>query len=162
MGKATKKQAQQKAPTTTTGLGAIAVGKLLSKIEGERPSPGDYRIFGQYLVTVDAEVKIGEDHEYTPTVAIPLKAALALVLEKSGFTRERSAELLVEAMTEAIEGGKKAESAVADKLLEVEIAMDRVAKQIAKKLPKRVRKGRVCVDGTVNVDAARITVHEIE
>jgi len=99
---------------------------------------------------VKATIRRNQDGEYTPTVSIPLKATLALLLAKMGFQRERAAELLVDAMTEALNEGLLGEETVLARLADVDAAMARVT-AITAALPKETRKGAVTVKGSVEV-----------
>lgn len=105
------------------------------------PAVGKHEVNEIVCVRVHGTVTKHKDEEYTPTADIPLKAALALVLEKSGVTRDAAANLLVEAMTEALEAGEKAESAVQERLNDIDEAMERV-QSAAAKLPEKTRKGK--------------------
>ena len=75
------------------------------------------------------------DTEKTPTVSIPLKATLALALQKAGIQRDNIARILTEAMTEAINMDEQGEARIADQLADVEEAMARV-EAITHDLPK--------------------------
>ena len=122
--------------------------KDLGKVE-----PGVHDVDGQVVVSVRGTVSKSEDVEYVPTADIPLLATLALVLEKSGFQRERSKALLVEAMTEALVAKATASSAVAARVKDIEEAMEHV-RSVAESLPCKVRTGptAVRVQGEVTVD----------
>lgn len=75
------------------------------------------------------------DTEKTPTVSIPLKATLALAMQKAGVQRDNIARILMEAMTEALALGEQGEARIADQLADVDAAMERVS-AITEALPK--------------------------
>lgn len=102
---------------------------------------GVYKVDETLTIRVTGQIKKFKDEEYTPTADIPLKAALALVLEKSGVTREAATNMLVEAMTEALEAGDKAQAVVQERLNDIDQAMARVQAATAK-LPDKTRKGK--------------------
>jgi hypothetical protein len=99
---------------------------------------------------VQGVVTKGEDTEYTPTVDIPLIPTLALVLEKSGITRERSIALLTEAMQEALALGQQAHDAVCDRINDIETAIARV-REVTDALPKKTRTGQTRVRGEIEI-----------
>jgi hypothetical protein len=111
---------------------------------------GVYDVDETLTIRVQGQIKKFKDEEYTPTADIPLKAALALVLEKSGVTRDAASKLLVEAMTEALEAGEKAQAAVQARLNDIDAAMERV-QSAAAKLPDKTRKGKTTCKVTLEV-----------
>ena len=126
----------------------VALGKLL-KDTPDVPV-GVVEVDETVTLHVKATIRRNQDGEYTPTVSIPLKATLALLLAKMGFQRERAAELLVDAMTEALNEGLLGEETVTARLADVDAAMARV-QAITAALPKETRKGAVTVKGSVEV-----------
>lgn len=102
---------------------------------------GVYDVDETMTIRVTGQIKKGKDEDYTPTADIPVKATLALLLEKSGITRDAATNLLVESMTEALEAGEKAEGAVQERLNDIDEAMERVQSATAK-LPDKTRKGK--------------------
>ncbi len=113
-------------------------------------SEGVYDVDETMTIRVQGRIKKGADEDYTPTADIPLKAALALLLEKSGVTRDAATAMLVEAMTEALEAGEKAESAVKERLTDIDAAMARV-QAAAARLPDKTRKGKTTCKVTLEV-----------
>lgn len=105
------------------------------------PAVGKHEVNEVVTLHVQGTVTKHKDEEYTPTADIPLKAALALVLEKSGVTREASARLLEEAMREALEAQEKAQEHVQARLNDIDEAMARVQASLDK-LPDKTRKGK--------------------
>lgn len=111
---------------------------------------GRHEVHGQVTFQVDGVVIKGADTEYTPTVDIPLLSTLALVLEKSGITREHSKRLLVEAMQEAIVFNQKGSETVTERVRDIETAMAEV-RQVTSALPKKTRSGATRVQAEVKV-----------
>jgi len=110
---------------------------------------------------LSGSVKRGNDTTFQPTVAIPLKLALALLLEKMGFQRDNAMKMLVEAMTEALNfseteeklledtmGLTPAQLAIATRLKDVATAMERVTSVVGA-LPRLPRKGATTVSLTI-------------
>ena len=130
-----------------------AIKKLTEALKGTKIEPGVHDVDGQVVVTVHGTVNKGDDVAYVPTADIPLLSTLALVLEKSGFQRERSKLLLIEAMQEALAVDTAASHAVASRVRDIEEAMEHV-RSVAASLPHKIRTGptSVRVSGTVAVN----------
>lgn len=126
----------------------VAIAKLL-KDTPDLPV-GTVEVDETVTLKVKATIKRNADHDYTPTVAIPLKATLALLLAKMGFQRDNAAALLVEAMTEALNEERLGEETISERLADVDAAMARV-QAITAALPKENRKGATTVKGSVEV-----------
>ena len=126
---------------------AKAVEKGIAKHTGDL-AVGVYEVDTVVTLRVVGTIKKGADEPYIPTADIPLKAALALVLEKSGISRELSSRLLVEAMTEALKLGEKGSEAVEAKCKDIDAAMERVNKLVGK-LPEKIRSGKTICKVTV-------------
>ena len=127
----------------------VAVSKLLGN-NAPVLAPGTYPVNGEVTLRVNGIVTKGEDTEYTPTVDIPLIPTLALVLEKSGITRERSIALLTEAMQESLALGQQAHDSVCDRITDIETAIERV-RQVTDALPKKTRTGQTRVRGEIEI-----------
>jgi len=124
----------------------LALAKRLTKdTKGVRLAPGVHNIDETFTVTVTGQVTKGADVNYTPTVDIPLIATLALVLEKSGFMRERSKVILIEAMTEALALGEQGEDFIAERTKDVDEAIQHVS-DITSQLPKKTKQGATKVE----------------
>jgi hypothetical protein len=122
---------------------------------------GSHTINQTFTIQINGTVNKAADEQYTPTVDIPIKLALALVLEKAGFQRENAKKLLLDAMTEALTLSDKeeellkdstsltpAELAIATRLKDVEKAMEHV-KDVTNNLPPKTRKGKTTVSVTI-------------
>ena len=137
---------------------AVALAKALEKnAKPIKLAAGEYAVDQTITLKVTGTVKKGEDHEYTPTVDIPLLATMALLLEKSGFQRERSKALLIEAMQEALAANVEADELVAERLKDIEAAMVHV-REVTEALPKKIRNGMTNVGITI-VDVTPIVVN---
>jgi hypothetical protein len=104
------------------------------------PKPGHHSIEDEFTIKVKGTVFKGNDVDFTPTVEIPLLSTLALVLEKSGFQREKSQSILIEAMTEALENESSTSQSVKERIKDIERAMKSV-RQITGSLPLKKRTG---------------------
>lgn len=130
-------------------LTKLAIAKSLEKAtKNFKAEPGLHNIDTTITLRVKGTVKKGEDSDYTPTVDIPLLPTLALVMEKAGFMRERAKELLIEAMTEALELSAKGDEFVADRVKNIDEAMAHV-REVTGALPKKTKSGQTNVTVTV-------------
>lgn len=112
--------------------------------------PGTHEVHGRVTFQVDGVVIKGQDVDYTPTVDIPLLTTMALLLEKSGITREHSKRLLIESMQEAIVFGQQGAETVSERVKDIEAAMEQV-REVTDALPKKTRTGATKVQATVKV-----------
>jgi hypothetical protein len=134
----------------------VALGTFL----GNRAKAGKPRLAQDSVQTIDETLTLrvkgtvskGTDSEYTPTADIPIKLALALVLEKAGYgrveQRENAVNLLVEAMSEALMAGGEPSEAIAERIKDIDKAMGLVKAGLAE-LPVKTRNGSVKVAVTV-------------
>jgi hypothetical protein len=139
-----------------------AVANYFKKLAEKTPiGVGTHNLADTVTIKVSGVVSKFADEVYTPTADIPLKLALALVLEKAGFQRENAKKILLEAMTEALNLGDKeeqllketttltpAELAIATRLKDVNVAMEHV-KDVTNNLPAKTRKGKTTVSVTI-------------
>jgi hypothetical protein len=125
----------------------VAIQKAL---ETPELAPGVYPVDTTVTLRVQGTVKKGEDTLFTPTPELLTLSSLAILLEKSGFTRERSSQLLIESMKEAHELGKNPSEAINERINDVNAAIARV-REITAALPKKTRSGRTTVNATVEV-----------
>ena len=124
----------------------VALAKVLEKqAKAIAISAGTYAIDTIINLSVKGQLRKSEDVEYTPTVDIPLLMTLALVMKKAGFQRENAKQILIEAMTEAINNDEKASPIMAQYLLDVTESMNHV-RQVTEALPKKIRSGPTMVN----------------
>ena len=130
----------------------IALAKSVAKqIDGLSLPVGTHKIDATVLCHLHGTVKKSPDSEYTPTVKVPWLTAMALLLERAGVTRAASIGLLGDVIGEAIRTGENAQGAVADRLRDIEAAMESV-RQVTDSLPKQVRAGQTRVDVELTVE----------
>lgn len=127
----------------------VALEKLLGK-EKTVILPGAYAIDEEVTLRLRAVVKRSADTEYTPTAEIPLKTTLAFLLARMGFQREAAANLLVEAMKDALAAETSGDEKIEALMGDVDAAMARVS-AMTNSLPKKTRAGQTRVEGTVEV-----------
>ena len=131
----------------------IALAKLLAKeVDGLDLPVGNVEVDKVVTLHVKAGITRRKDGEYTPTVSVPLKATMALLLARMGFQRDVASKLLVEVMTEALKADKLADEGIVNLLADVDAAMEMV-QEITDALPKERRKGATVVSGSVEVVA---------
>lgn len=119
----------------------VALAKQLEKETKDiKVAPGVHNIDQVLWLRVKGNVTKAVDGEYIPTADIPLLPTLALVFEKAGFQRENAKKLLIAAMTEALSVGEQAEGPIADRVKDIETAMEHV-RSVTAALPKKTRSG---------------------
>lgn len=124
----------------------LSLSKLTPKMaESIKLTPGRHMVDQLVTLHLKGSILKSEDFDRTPTVDIPFKTVLALVLEKSGFTRERSLAILTEAMTESMLAETSAQIAVAERVNDIDTMMAKV-KDMLGALPKKLCAGPVRVD----------------
>lgn len=133
---------------TATAIQNLAAAKAIASLETARAEvqPGVYTDIEMTVTVRVDKMTIGKDSEFTPTVAVPLKAALAIALTKAGVQADNIEAFLVECMTEALEQGKLGDEAIKAHDGRVEAALETI-KGLMGKLPKQTRKGAVRLEG---------------
>ena len=122
---------------------ASALGKM-AKASGNMAA-GVYTVDSTITLRVKGDVKKSCDEDYTPTIAMPLKAIMATLIPRLGATREAAMKVLVEAMTEAIEGEKQGDSTLKARMKDVDSAFETVA-AVLDQLPSKSRTGKTVCD----------------
>ncbi len=120
-------------------------------VDGVKLDVGHHEVDFKVLVHVTGSITKLKDTSKTPTVSIPLKATLALALQKAGVQRENITRILTEAMTEALNMGKKGEETIKEQLADVEAAMKRVT-AVTSALPKTPVSGKTICDLNCKVE----------
>ncbi len=128
---------------------AAALGKMA---KASSIQPGRYAVDETITLRVKGDVKKSQDEEYVPTIAMPVKAIMATLLPRLGATREAAMKVLVEAMTEAIEGEKQGDEALKSRMKDVEAAFETVA-AVLDALPSKSRTGKTVCDVEVEIAA---------
>lgn len=126
-------------------LALVAISELL---DGDKKniSPGQHHVEGIYKIKLNAFIKKGEDTEAAPTTSIPFKTVLALMLEKSGATRENLLNMLETCIKEAMDNGDSIAVKLAERFKELDTSIGRVTARL-KKLPKVPKSGATKVVG---------------
>src|SRR5574337_234004 len=93
-----------------TNLNQLALSKIPLDINRDTILPGNYHV--DFHVHVKGELVVFDDEDYTPTTSVPLIAAMALALKKSGLQKANIINLLQESMTEMLNGGQAFEESV--------------------------------------------------
>lgn len=137
-----------------TALNSV-VGKL-AKANGPI-LPGSYNVDETVTIRVTGSVEKLEDELYTPTVDIPLKRTMALLLARMGIQREAAKAALVAAMNEALNTIKESNDAIDEYISDVDAAMAHV-QSVTAALPPKTRTGKTKVDATLVVATATVTV----
>ena len=119
---------------------------------------GQYTVDEVITLRVAGSVMKGEDEAYVPTISVPVKALAAALLARMGATREASITMLVDAISEALEGGKKANDTITERLKDVEEAFETVNQRVLANLPPSTRKGKTRADVTLAVVPAAASV----
>jgi len=131
----------------------LAIAKQFEKDTKDfKPTTGNHDIDQTITWRVVGTISKKADYPSTPTVDIPLLATLALVLEKSGFMRDKSSAILVEAMTEALKLGEKGADHITERVKDIEAAMKKV-REVTQALPKKNKSGPTTV---------KVTIEEVE
>lgn len=129
-----------------------AVMAKLAKAAGPL-APGQYAVDETITVRVAGTVDKGEDETYVPTVDIPLKRTMALLLARMGVQRDAAMAALVAAMTSALNADRNADGDIDAYMKDVDAAMARV-QSVTAALPPKTRTGKTRVDATLAVAPA--------
>ena len=110
---------------------------------------GHHPVDETITLRVSGSVMKGADEEYVPTTSIPYKKVMEMFLARMGFQRERAMDILVQSMTDAVNGVSPA-----DVGLQNYIKVDEVEKIVQNGLdamPTKSRKGKTKVECSVAV-----------
>jgi len=145
---------------------AAAANFLGKEAKGLDIPAGVYNLDGlEVRMKLRGKVKKGEDEEYVPTTSVPFKAVLALVFQRMGIQQPLMRQMFVDAMTQALLDGEKAEEYVKPFTKNYETWEQEVTSTLAA-LPKATRNGKLTVNGAdyvleivhkTNAKAAAIT-----
>ena len=123
-------------------IATIVAAKSLVKSK-EVIEAGTYDLDVTLEVTVRGTVTQNPEELNAATTSVPLLSVLALVLQKSGITREHSMRLLREALGEAMLEGKDKNAAISEHVKGMEEVIKIVKKEVIDQLPQVVRKGKL-------------------
>jgi len=126
----------------TKAAALAAAANLLAKKAGTvKPSAGDYHFDNmKVVVTLNGRANKAEDYERTPTASIPMIPVLCILLKKTGAVGNNCLNLIMEAMTEALEAGEKGDEYMQALMKEYAVAEEAVKAKLAK-LPAVQAKG---------------------
>lgn len=136
---------------------AVAAEKLFAKVKTP-VTVGTHQVDQVVTVRVKAEVKKLADETYTPTVSVPYKAVIGVLLHRMGFQREKAAEMLTEALRDALNLGANTNEEIKSLMSDVDDCMKRV-EDMTSTLPPQHRVGRCSVKGEleiISVDAGSV------
>jgi hypothetical protein len=126
----------------------FALAKLV-KEEDEKTlrakvGPGVYKV--DVTLHISGTLKVGKDYPKTPTVSIPVKEVMALLIHRMGVTREKAKEILIDVLKTAIAESGKGEGSIAHEYKEEIEAAEAHVKEVISALPKTISKGQVRPD----------------
>ena len=133
-----------------------ALKKGLDAKAREEVGPGVHKNLVMDLTVRVGEIRIAPDTDKAPTCSIPMLAAMALLVKRMGFQRDKALEVLAEVMQEAINLDKDAKKAL---MAETGVADAEKALKtgVIAKLPRTPVKGAVKVED-VEVDLKGMAV----
>ena len=106
------------------------------------------------IVKIAGKLKRGQKSKpVKATYTIPWKVALALFAKRSGFTREQTAKVLLEAVTFALETNSDKKTELLEEM-GVGDALAMLDREVFDKLPKKTRDGNITFDVAM-VEAVR-------
>jgi hypothetical protein len=117
---------------------------LSKKIKGTL-LPGSHYIDETITIRVVGEVLKSENEMFKPTVKIPQKTVLALLLPYLGATRESAIQRLVWAVNQAIDLDSKADETIKSQIKDVDSAFDMVESRVIDALQLCERDGKTNV-----------------
>jgi hypothetical protein len=135
-------------------LNLVIAKKLASKPDLK---PGDYKVFGEATLEIDAVVTKCEDEECTPTNKLPIKQLLAVFVKRYNI---KQAEL-EEVLTEAFKLAAEEETSIAEQLEFSQRSLNRVINAI-NKLPKTRKSGKTLVNGIVKFISLKEKIENLE
>ena len=153
-------------------LSIVALANALDKLSKPlKPNltPGTHKVDETITVRITGTITKGEDVDYRPTAEIPILPVLAILIEKSGAVGMNLANMIQEAMTEALLYGKDrnvdgerlpdqtSRQAIEARLKDLEATMERV-RRVTGELPLKTKSG-----GTrckVTIEEAKFVVAE--
>jgi len=116
-------------------------------------APGSYNVDETLTIRLAGTVLKAEDETYIPTVDIPLKRTMALLLARMGVQRDAAMAALVAAMSDALNADRNADGDIDAYMKDVDAAMARV-QSVTAALPPKTRTGKTRVDATLAVAPA--------
>jgi hypothetical protein len=115
---------------------------------GGKPAltPGDHAV--DFVCRVTGLLRQGEPTDYTPTVSIPHKRALAFLVQFAGLGGEAALAALAHAMRQALDAETPVDLAVVERA-------EQVVAEAVGSLPRQRRAGRLSVVGDLTIRRLR-------
>ena len=133
----------------------MLVKVLATELENREPmTPDTYTVSNKLTVAYNGTVTKNSEEEYTPTVKIAHKAAMALLVRYCGVTGDAALHALERAMRDSLAADEKSEDYIIA-LADLKKAEKKVLASLAK-LPKAKRQGKTIIkvgDVTVSTDS---------
>jgi hypothetical protein len=99
----------------------IALSNLLAKAAKEvELAPGSYHVNEKVSIDVDASISKLEAELYIPTVSVPWKKVVALMLKRAGATRKALKDLLQSCVMQAVAESSDLSELIAAEIEEIE------------------------------------------
>lgn len=129
----------------------IALSNLLAKAAKEvELAPGSYHVNEKVSIDVDASISKLEAELYIPTVSIPWKKVVALMLKRAGATRKALKDLLESCVMQAVAESSDLSELIASEIEEIETWESQV-QEISVAGGCKKRAGKTHVKGTIDV-----------
>ena len=128
----------------------IALSNLLAKAAKEvELAPGSYHVNEKITINLDASISKLEAELYIPTVSVPWKKVVALMLKRAGATRKALKDLLQSCVMQAVAESSDLRELIASEIEEIETWESQV-QEISGAGGSKKRAGKTHVKGTVN------------
>jgi hypothetical protein len=111
---------------------------------------GTFEVNENISIQLIGTLKKGKTYESAPTVNIPFKTVLALMIEKSGAMKKKLIKMFTECATEAILNKESLEEKFQERFIDYEEATGLI-KQSLKSLPKIKKNGPTTHSGLLKV-----------
>ena len=135
----------------------IALEKMMEKMaKGTSLPPGMYVVKDQLVIQLDCTIRKDSDEQYIPTISIPLKTVLALMLQKSGSMRDYISNLIKDCMIQSVTHGPSLKDLLEAETKELETYMDEV-NSICSAGGTATRTGKTFVRGEISVTLGSVT-----
>jgi hypothetical protein len=129
----------------------IALSNLLAKAAKEvELAPGSYSVNEKVSIEVDASISKLEAELYIPTVSIPWKKVVALMLKRAGATRKALKDLLQSCVMQAVSESSDLSELIASEIEEIE-TWEAEVQEISGAGGCKKRAGKTHVKGTIDV-----------
>ena len=140
----------------------VALEKMIEKMNKGTPGlpPGVYIIKDQLVIELDCTIQKDNDESYVPTISIPLKSVLALMLQKSGTMKDYISSLIKDCMIQAVTLGPSLKDLLEAETKEIDTYMDEV-NSICRAGGHAIRTGKTFVRGSIQVNKGAISTRKV-